>query len=309
MFIIPNQILKNIYASHGGICAFPDCPSPATIPDGTPFLEIARISAAMPAGPRSDPAIFRADTSNESNLILLCPTHHAMIDSTPSEYPTERIIDIRKRHIARVAAIISFANGTLRADKPAINRIEWALREWARERENSSEEFWQHLFYSRPELLSAAAQGRSFTLGPKCYVGGKAITNQGGKVVDFLAQHGGDVVLIEIKTPVAKLLGGEYRSIYPPSPELAGTVIQALNYRLSLLNDLYGLQAHSPDLRVNSPSIFVLIGDTEREGMSDEQRRSFELFRKSLKDIVIQTYDELFVGIANLAVWMQPSLH
>lgn len=39
------------------------------------------------------------------------------------------------------------------------------------------------------------------------------------------------------------------------------------------------------------------------------QRRSFELFRSSLKDVVIQTYDELFAGVANLAVWMEPSLY
>ncbi len=140
-------------------------------------------------------------------------------------------------------------------------------------------------------------------------VGGKAITNRGGNVLDFLAQHHGDVVLIEIKTPSARLLGPEYRSVYPPSHELSGAVTQALNYRLSLLNELYALQAHSPNLRVHFPSIFVLIGDAEREDMSEAQRRSFELFRSSLKDVVIQTYDELFAGVANLAVWMEPSLY
>ena len=308
MLIISKQVLKSLYASHGGLCAFPDCPYPSATADGTPLLEIAHIYATTPAGPRSNPVLSLADKSSESNLILLCPAHHIMIDSTPSEYPAERIIDIRKRHIARVATILSSANGTLRADKSAVNRIEWALREWERERKNSAEEFWQRMFYNRPELLSAAAHGRAFTLNSKCYVGGKAITNQGGNVLDFLAQHSGDVVLIEIKTPVAKLLGAEYRSVYPPSRELAGAVTQALNYRLSLLNELYGLQANSPNLRVNFPSIFVLIGDADGEGMSEAQRRSFELFRRSLKDVEIQTYDELFAGIANLAVWMEPSL-
>ncbi len=33
---------------------------------------------------------------------------------------------------------------------------------------------------------------------------------------------------------------------------------------------------------------------------------TFELFRKSLSDVVILTYDELFEGIKNLAVWMMP---
>lgn len=307
MIIISNQVLKSLYASHGGLCAFPDCPYPAAMADGTPLLEVAHIFASTPTGLRSNPALSQADTNKEDNLLLLCPAHHAAIDSMPTEYPVERISDIRKHHISRVATILASASGTLKADKPAINRIGWALSEWKRERGNSSEEFWQRMFYGHPELLSAAAYGRAFTLNSKCYVGGKAITNQGGNVLDFIAQHHGDVVLIEIKTPVANLLGSAYRDVYPPSRELAGGVTQALNYRLSLLNELHGLQAHSPNLRVHFPSVFVLIGDTEREGMSETQRRSFELFRSSLKDVVIQTYDELFGGIANLAAWMEPS--
>jgi hypothetical protein len=306
MIIISNQVLKRLYMSHGGLCAFPDCPYPSTMADGTPLLEVAHIFSSSPTGVRSNPALSPEDTRKEGNLLLLCPAHHAAIDSMPTEYPVERIIDIRERHIARVATVLASASGTLKADKPAFNRIESALSEWERERGNGSEEFWQRMFYGRPELLSSAAYGRAFTLNSKCYVGGKAITNQGGNVVDFIAQHHGDVVLIEIKTPVAKLLGSAYRGVYPPSHELAGAVTQALNYRLSLLNELHVLQAHSPNLRVHFPSVFVLIGDTEREGMSEVQRISFELYRSSLKDVVIQTYDELFAGIANLAAWMEP---
>jgi hypothetical protein len=309
MLIISNQVLKSLYASHGGLCAFPDCPYPARVQDGTPLLEVVHIHASTSGGPRGNPTLSFTDANDESNLILLCPAHHAMIDKMPSEYPATRVIEIRRNHTSRVAAILSSANGTLTADRPAINRIEWALNEWHRERSNNSEEFWQRMFDGHPELLSAAAHGRAFKLGAKCYVGGKAITNRGGNVLDFLAQHHGDVVLIEIKTPSARLLGPEYRSVYPPSHELSGAVTQALNYRLSLLNDLYVLQAHSPNLRVHFPSIFVLIGDAEREDMSEAQRRSFELFRSSLKDVMIQTYDELFAGVANLAVWMEPSLY
>ena len=311
--MISRRVLKSIYASHGGLCAFPDCPYPASMEDGTPLLEIAHIYAASPAGPRSNPALSRAQVDDESNLILLCPAHHAMIDTMAYEYPTARVIEIRNNHISRVARILSSANGIFSpaepaSSKPAVNRIEWALGEWERERKNSSEEFWQRMFDSRPELLSAASYGRAFTLNSKCYVGGKAINNRGGNVLDFIAQNHGDVVLIEIKTPVAKLLGTVYRNnVYPPSHELAGAVTQALNSRISLLNELHGLKVHSPDLRVHFPSIFLLIGDAAQEGMSEAQRRSFELFRTSLKDVIIQTYDELFDGIKNLGVWMEPS--
>jgi len=307
MIMISKQAIRALYASHGGLCAFPDCPYLPKAANGMPLLEVAHIYAPTPGGLRSYPTISQTEANGENNLLLLCPTHHLAVDRIPSEYTAERLIEIRARHTSRVAAILSFANGNRAIDKPVVNRIEFALSEWSRERGNSSEEFWQRMFDSRPELLSAAAHGRASTWNSKCYVGGKAINNKEGKIVDFIAQHNGDVVLIEIKTPVAKLLGSTYRGVYPPSHELAGAVTQALNYRLSLLNELPGLKFNSPDLRVHFPSIFVLIGDTEREGLSEAQRRSFELFRGSLKDVVIQTYDELFAGIANLAIWMEPS--
>jgi hypothetical protein len=57
---------------------------------------------------------------------------------------------------------------------------------------------------------------------------------------------------------------------------------------------------------VCSPSIFILIGDMERESLSEAEQRSFQLFRTALKDVVIQTYDELFAGIATLSVFLEP---
>jgi hypothetical protein len=187
-----------------------------------------------------------------------------------------------------------------------VNKLQQALQTWQRERHNSSEAFWQALFDGQPELLAPTVQGRAFALKSQCYVGGKTIDNRGGNV-DFLAQHEGDSVLIEIKTPTTSLLGAEYRTgVYPPSRELVGAVVQALHYRVSLLNQLYSLRSRSPSLRVHDATVFVVIGDTEREALSEAKRPSFELFRHNLKDVEILTYDELFNGLANLAVWMEP---
>jgi hypothetical protein len=115
MLIISNQVLKSLYASHGGLCAFPDCPYPARMQDGTPLLEVAHIHASTPGGPRGNRTLSFTDANDESNLILLCPAHHAMIDKMPSEYPATRVIEIRGNHTSRVAAILSSANGTLTA--------------------------------------------------------------------------------------------------------------------------------------------------------------------------------------------------
>jgi hypothetical protein len=187
--------------------------------------------------------------------------------------------------------------------KPAASKLEQALSLWRSERQNRSEEFWQVVFESRPELLGSATNGKPFALNAKSYVGGKAITNRGGNIVDFLLQCDTDAILVEIKTPVTKLLGGRYRDIYPPSHELAGAVIQALNYRTTLLNDLHSLRARSPELVVRSPAIFILIGDIAQMS-TDGERQSFELFRDSLNKVVIRTYDELFAGIEWVETWL-----
>lgn len=309
---LTREVVKSIYASHAGLCAFCDCSYPASTEDGTPLLQIAHIRPSTHAGPRGDQLTTHAEVNIKDNLILLCPRHHMVIDALPSEYTVERVVGIRDNHISRVARILASAGLTQApvrpvSNKPVVTKLEWVLREWERQRLNSSEEFWQQLFDGRPELLASASSGRPYKLNSKCYVGGKAIDNHGGNVIDFIAQNNGDVTLIEIKTPVAKLLGAKYRNnVYPPSHELTGAVTQALNSRASLLNELHGLKANSPDLSVHSPSIFLLIGDIEKEEMSGAQRRSFELFRNSLKDVVIRTYDELFESIGIVAVWMEP---
>ena len=149
--------------------------------------------------------------------------------------------------------------------------------------------------------------GRPYVLNEKCYVGGKAIDNRNGKVPDFLVQCQGNAMLIELKTPTASLVGPEYRSgVYPPSPELIGACVQALEYRMSLMNHLHSLRFHTPELAAHSPSAIVIIGDTQMSPLLELQRRSFEIFRNAMKDLSIITFDELFLGIENLAAILEP---
>ena len=60
----------------------------------------------------------------------------------------------------------------------------------------------------------------------KAYVGGKAVDNKGGGLVDFLVKNQltNNVALIEIKTPGTELLSkNEYRNgVYNLSEELTG---------------------------------------------------------------------------------------
>lgn len=303
---VRRTFIKRLYADFGGTCGFGDCPYPARLPDGTPTMQIAHIRPAMPGGPRYDPAMASSVAVTYENLMLLCPYHHELIDRMPEEYTVERLELMRRQHVERVTNIIASLTGESPQPSRA-NRFREALAVWEKERLNTSEDFWQNLFGNRPELLMPTLSGRPYVLNEQCYVGGRAVTNRGGRVPDFLVQCHGNAVLIELKTPSTKLVGSQYRrNVYPPSVELIGACVQALEYRMTLMNYLHSLRHESPELAAHSPTAVVIAGDTHQTPLTETQRRSFEIFRTSLKDLSVITYDELFLGIENLAAMLDP---
>jgi hypothetical protein len=120
--------------------------------------------------------------------------------------------------------------------------------------------------------------------------------------VDFLAQYRGNVALVELKIPSSPLVGRMYRKdVYCPSNELAGACVQVLGYRMSLIRDLHSIQANGTNFAAHSPQAVVVIGDLEMKELKASQRRSFEIYRSSMRDLQVITYDELFSGIEQLA--------
>ncbi|MEV5434479.1 HNH endonuclease [Streptomyces sp. NPDC052682] len=67
-------------ASH---CAYPDCKHPLVTSDRDQLLvisEIAHIRSGQPGGPRHDPEYPRPKLNTFENLLLLCATHHKLVD-------------------------------------------------------------------------------------------------------------------------------------------------------------------------------------------------------------------------------------
>ncbi|WP_435191049.1 Shedu anti-phage system protein SduA domain-containing protein [Streptomyces sp. bgisy126] len=293
----PAATIRAAIVLAGGRCSFPGCSSPRTLDNGLPLLEFAHIASVSPGAPRYVADLSMGDHDLRDNIIVLCPTHHAVVDSSPEVYPVELLRRMREAHIKRV--ISAFSSQTpAPAPTPAIIRLAEALSIWQRERGNPSEEFWHKFFVEHPEVLAAPLEGKAYTLLSKCYVGGKSVLNSGGNTLDFLAQNKGNSALLEIKTPATRLLSNSpYRAnVFAPSKELAGSCIQVLTYRESLIREITSLAYQSPQLRAINPPCIVLIGDLESEALSETQRHSVELFRSSLKDVRVLTYDELFQG-------------
>ena len=186
----------------------------------------------------------------------------------------------------------------------SVGRILTALRTWDAHQENSNEEFWQVTFSENSYVLSQVFAVPMVFLMDKAYVGGMALDRSDARFVDYLfsAESSREAILVEIKTPTTPLLASEYRGNRPPSRDLAGSVVQVLNYRAQLSRSVRDI-SEKDDVRLKAfaPRCAIIAGNAHKELTDETARRSFELFRTGLKDIEIITYDELFRKVEILA--------
>ena len=184
-------------------------------------------------------------------------------------------------------------------------RIIEVIRKWKGNKENSSEEFWQQIFNENPYVLSQIFSVPVIYIKDKAYVGGMNVNGQDAKFVDYLYTYesSNDALLVELKTPETRLIGAKYRKgVHKPSSEITGSVVQVLDYRRDLSKNIHNI-ASGTDKEIDfySPRCVVIAGNYEKELDTELKKKSFELFRSSLKDVEIVTYDELFKKAETLA--------
>src|SRR5262249_33096106 len=88
---IPQPEMKALFMKSGGVCAFPGCPRELMEPgEGTEETattgEMAHIVGEKRQGPRGNFPLRDEDRNKESNLVLLCPTHHKVVDTQIRTY-------------------------------------------------------------------------------------------------------------------------------------------------------------------------------------------------------------------------------
>lgn len=179
-----------------------------------------------------------------------------------------------------------------------INQLKKGYEIWLNNNSNSDEEFWQNLFTQNSYLITQLFSYPVVFVKGKAYVGGKSIENKKGNIVDFLLKNQltENSLLLEIKTPVTKMIGSLYRGdIYNISQELTGAVIQLTNYKNNLLKSYYAIKTESEyKFEIFNPKCILIAGNIESELIDTKKRKSLELFRNGLNEIQIVTYDELF---------------
>ncbi len=159
---------------------------------------------------------------------------------------------------------------------------------------SSDESFFQEFFEKNSYILPYIIPTLEHHMKDQRYVGGKNVTNRGGKITDFIYDTGNNnVSLVEIKTPSTPLVQSEYRGLYPASTDLVGSVMQSKEQKNQFMKNLLSLREGTEleNKYIFDPNIYVVIGKIS--SLEQEKRRSFEIFRQSLKDVTILTYDEV----------------
>ncbi len=88
---------KLLWMRSAGRCAYPDCRRElavdATDLDAAKVIgEEAHIFAHSIHGPRPNPDSISKTTNHYENLIMLCPTHHTIIDKQENTYPVDVLL-------------------------------------------------------------------------------------------------------------------------------------------------------------------------------------------------------------------------
>ncbi len=175
----------------------------------------------------------------------------------------------------------------------------------------TSESDWQALFQENPFILSMVFSSPITIIQGQASVGGVGIDCSGNTITDFLVKNSisNNATIIEIKTPGKKLLKSttSYRKdLYDVSTELSGGVNQVLDQRMEFQQDINRLKVKFKGKGVWFESYYttgvLIIGTMPSD---EDKQKSFELFRKNSKDVVIITFDELLGKIKQLLVFLE----
>ena len=170
-------------------------------------------------------------------------------------------------------------------------------------RNDGESEFWQSFFTQNSWILAQLFHAPVMFFKDQRYVGGKNMNNHGGQYTDLVYKNDitDNIALIEIKSPVKRLLGKEYRQTFSISDELSGGVNQLLKQRETLYKSYAALLMEVDDpeekFEANNIECVLVIGNVSE--LSQPERRVFETYRNELRTVKIVGFDELLHRIDN----------
>lgn len=109
---ISERDMKLLWGRAAAMCSFPECRMKLTqdkklASDSFPLGEQAHIVGESESAPRGKSPLTKDERNSYFNLILLCPTHHTIVDNNPEDYPVEKLHLIKDQHELWVESTLS----------------------------------------------------------------------------------------------------------------------------------------------------------------------------------------------------------
>lgn len=167
----------------------------------------------------------------------------------------------------------------------------------------ANEDTWQKLFNENPFILSLAFGYPAIKISDQASVGGKRLSGDGEKITDYLIKNSitNNLALIEIKKPSSSLLNKKaYRgAVYCASSELTGSVTQVLDQCYQLEQNIATIKNNNRIYDIESYAVhcILVIGTMPDD---EDQKKSFEIYRRNSKNVQIITFDELLLKLKQL---------
>ena len=100
---ISQRDIKLLWGRAAGRCSFPDCKIKLSqdknqASDSFPLGEQAHIVGENKNTARGKSPLTTKERDSYFNRILLCPTHHTIIDNNPEDYPIEKLHIMKAQH-------------------------------------------------------------------------------------------------------------------------------------------------------------------------------------------------------------------
>lgn len=167
---------------------------------------------------------------------------------------------------------------------------------------------WQDFFNENPFILNMAFGYPVIKVHDQASVGGRKLSGDGEKITDFLVKNSltNNTAIFEIKTPQTSILNKTpFRDgVFTPSTDLSGSINQALDQKYQFQKQIAQIKDNTRLYDIESYAVHccLVIGKTP-EG--DDQKKSFELFRRNSKDVEIVTFDELLEKLKQLSAFLR----
>lgn len=115
--------IKELYAKSGNQCAFSGCENELFINDNFNISEICHIEGLNKDSARYNNLLSEEEANGIDNLILLCPTHHTIVDKDVKTYTVQKLRNMKLNHENNIIQSKLIHVNNIQIDDKYINKI------------------------------------------------------------------------------------------------------------------------------------------------------------------------------------------